>query len=186
MKILNYILDGFGFSGWTDFQISSFGFVTLKVAYLSTILAAMSTAISELFGISYLFFIAYVVLLVFEWLTGVGASFKRKEKHESRKLGRMMLKVSVYLVPLYILNAFQKEVLFPVVFGYEIDFFSWLYWIFLFVVIWQLFVSLLENLEHLNIRYASVLLRIVNKKFYEKFDIEEEGSKKPNRDKINE
>lgn len=175
MKLFNYLLGAFGFIDWIDLKMSSFGFmVSLKVIKLSAILGFISTVINEMFGISHLFFLAYFILIIFEWFTGIRASLKRNEKHESRKLGRMLLKIGIYLVPLYVLNIFQQEVNFPVVLGYEIDPFVWLYWTVLLVIIWQLVVSLLENLKDMDIKYASVLLKIINRKFYKKFDLEED------------
>lgn len=173
MKVLEYILDGFGFESFSDFFMSSFGFIlNIKIIGFSVILSVITTIIYSLFGVSLPFLIAYFVLILFEWITGILASKKRGERHDSRKLGRMIFKISIYSVPLYIFNTFQKEVNFPKIMNYEIDPFVWLYWTVVIVVIWQLFVSLLENLEHLNVRYATVLLKIINKKFYKKFDIQ--------------
>lgn len=174
MKTLNYILQGFGFMSWTDYRNSSFGFMSEKAINLAAIIAIINTVVNELFGITPLFFIAYVILILFEWRTGVKASLKRGEKHESRKLGRMILKIATYSVPIYILNTFQKEVSFPMVFNYEIDPFVWLYWTVLFVIIWQLLISLLENLEQLGYRYPTILLKIINKRFYKHFDLDED------------
>lgn len=176
MKTLNYILQGFGFMNWTDYKTSSFGFMTEKVISMAAIGAVITSFTTELFGITPFFCIAYVVLILFEWQTGVKASLKRGEKHESRKLGRMILKIATYSIPVYVLNTFQKEVVFPVVLGYEIDPFVWLYWTVLLVIIWQLLVSLLENLEQLGYRYPTVLLKIINKRFYSHFDIDGSNS----------
>ena len=101
------------------------------------------------------------------------ASAKKGERHTSRKLGRMLFKIAVYAVPLYIFNTFQREVDFPEISGYELDVFVWLYWTVIIVVIWQLFVSVLENLEKMKVRFATVLLKIINNKFYKKFNLKE-------------
>ncbi|WP_136464949.1 phage holin family protein [Flagellimonas onchidii] len=175
MKTINYILDSFGFQDWADFKGSAFGFILSgKVINFAAVIAFIASLIKELFGITIFFFIAYVILIIFEWQTGVAASLKRGEKHESRKLGRMILKIATYSVPIYVLNTFQKEVQFPGIFDYEIDPFVWLYWTVLLVIIWQLLVSLLENLDGLGYKYAKTLLKIINKKFYEKFDLNDE------------
>ncbi|WP_027391775.1 phage holin family protein [Aquimarina latercula] len=174
MKTLNYILQGFGFINYADFKTSSFGFMSDKIINLAAIGAVITSITTEIFGITPFFSIAYVVLIIFEWQTGLRASLKRGEKHESRKLGRMILKVATYTIPVYVLNTFQKEVVFPSVLGYEIDPFVWLYWTVLLVIIWQLLVSLLENLDALGYRYASTLLKIINKQFYKHFDIHED------------
>ena len=116
------------------------------------------------------------MLLIFEWITGVQASRKRGEKHESRKFGRMLLKIATYLVPIYILHTFSANVEFPSLGGFEFDPFHWLYWIVLIGIIWQLVVSLLENLDCLGFRFAKVLLKIINKKFYKTFELDDNNS----------
>ena len=141
--MINYILQGFGFTGWRDFINSSFGHI-LSVNFIAVdvVISALVGLIHFLFGFNHLFLAAYVVLLLFEWITGVLASFKRGERHESRK--------------------------------FEFDPFHWLYWVVLLAIIWQLVVSLLENLGCLGFRFANVLLKIINKKFFKMFDLTEE------------
>lgn len=176
MKTINYILDGFGFKNLEDFLHSTFGSLnSYYVLKMDIILATLASIVSFLFGFNHLFLIAFSVLLAFEWYTGVLASLRRGEKHSSRKFGRMLLKIATYLTPIYILNTFASNSYFPVIMGYEIDPFVWLYWVYVIAVVWQLIVSLLENYKSLGYKWADVLLRIINKKFYQQFEIEEEN-----------
>ena len=168
MITLNYILQGFGFRDSKDFLHSSFGHTfSMLFIKMDVILSFLFATVHFLFGFNHLFLTAYVVLLVFEWITGVQASRKRGEKHESRKFRRMLLKIATYLVPIYILHTFSANVEFPSLGGFEFDPFHWLYWI-------VLVVSLLENLECLGFRFAKVLLKIINKKFYKTFELEDD------------
>lgn len=177
MKTINYILDGFGFKNLDDFLSSTFGFLNSQnVIKTDLIIGTLFSAVSFLFGFNHLFLIALVVLLGFEWYTGVQASLRRGEQHSSRKFGRMLLKIATYLTPIYILNTFSANASFPVIMGYEIDPFTWLYWVYIIGVIWQLLVSLLENYKSLGYKFAEVLLKIINKKFYEQFDIEDDSN----------
>ena len=177
MRTVNYILEGFGFLNYADFKKSAFGYMDSDKILLSSGivggLSALADGIHNVFGINHTFFIAYAVLIIFEWLTGVAASTKKGELHSSRKLGRMLLKISVYSVPIYLFNTFSKNFQFPEIAGFEFDPFAWLYYVVLVVIIWQLFVSLLENLASLKYKYASVLLKIINKKFYEQLGIDD-------------
>ena len=86
----------------------------------------------------------------------------------------MLLKIATYLVSIYILHTFSAYVEFPSLVGVEFDPFHWLYWIVRRGIIWQLVVSLLENLECLGFRFAKVLLKIINKKFYKTFELEDD------------
>ena len=169
MITLNYILQGFGFRDSKDFLHSSFGHTfSMLFIKMDVILSFLFATVHFLFGFNHLFLTAYVVLLVFEWITGVQASRKRGEKHESRKFGRMILKIATYLVPIYILHTFSANVEFPSVAGF--------YWIVLIGIIWQLVASLLENLDCLGFRFAKVLLKIINKKFYKTFELDDNNS----------
>ena len=178
MKTLEFILDGFGFKSWIDFKVSTFGFITLKTAKTASVLTALITFIHDAFGFNHKFLFAYVLLIVGEWGTGVLASYRKGQVHESRKLGRMLLKVAVYSLMIYIPNTFQKEAQFPEVMGYELDPFIWLYWVVLFVIIWQLIISVLENLKALKFNFAGILLKVINKKAYEKLGIDDNDSTK--------
>ena len=176
---INYILDGFGFKDIEDFLKSTFGyFNSIQFIKMDVVLATLASSVSFLFGFNHFFFFALCVLLILEWYTGVKASLDRGEEHKSRKTGRMLLKIATYLTPIYILNQFSANSSFPVVFGYELDPFLWLYWVYVLGVIWQLIVSLLENYKSLGYPFAEVLLKIINKKFYQQFDIEDDSDDK--------
>ena len=111
MRMINYFLRGFGFVSLDEFLKSAFGFIytSTSIIKIDLIVAFIFSTVSFLFGFNHLFLIAYVVLLISEWYTGVQASLKRGERHESRKFGRMILKIATYLVPIYILNTFAKN-----------------------------------------------------------------------------
>lgn len=175
MTKLNYILQGFGFRDFKDLLHSSFGHTfSMPFIKIDVIMSLLFATIHFLFGFNHLFLTAFVILLIFEWITGTAASYRRKEKHESRKIGRMLLKICVYLVIIYILHTFSANADFPTLGEFEFDPFHWLYWVVLIAIIWQLIVSLLENLDSLGFKFAKVLLRIINKKFYKTFDIDSE------------
>lgn len=172
MKTIEFLLKGFGFDNMIDFKTSTFGFITEKVIAYSSLLAFVKT----LFGVDWLFFTGYTCLIVLEWYTGVQASFKKGQKHTSRKLGRMILKIAVYSGLLFILNAFQSRSNMPRVFDFEINPFSWLYWIVLFVIIWQLLISVLENLEILGFKWAGKTIQIINFKVNKKLGLDDNSS----------
>jgi len=176
MGWLDFILQGFGFRNGADFVRSSFGH-TFSWAFIKwdLLISAVFGTIHFLFGFNHLFFTAFVILLVIEWGTGILASQKRGEAHESRKFGRMLLKIAVYLGLIYNLHTFSENVSFPIFGDFEFDPFHWLYWVVLIAIIWQTLVSVLENLECLGFRFAAVLLRIINRRFYRTFDLDDKG-----------
>lgn len=175
MKIINYLLYGFGFNHLHDFTKSTFGFVysSFLIIKWDLILSFIISTIPVLLGFNHAFFYAFCMLGILEYWTGIRASFRRNEKHESKKLGRMLLKMATYAVLLHILNLLNKNTEFPEVGGFEFNPFNWLYWSVLIAIIWQLLVSVLENLATLNYQFAGVLLKIINKKFYKHFELDD-------------
>lgn len=173
MKHFNYILQAFGFTNFQDYYKSSFGFITILVFRWDLFLAMLLSAINFTFGFNHYAFIAFVILIIFEWVTGVIASLNRGEKHESRKFGRMLLKLTTYCVLIYILNQFNQHIPSPSILDLEIDPFKWLYWAVLLAIIWQLIISVLENLDSLGFSWAKIIIKIINKKFNKQFDLNE-------------
>ncbi len=178
MEKLLFFLQAFGFKDFDDLKLSTFGFILNKWILISSAAVGGGCSILDIiypfFGVQYRVFIAYVGLVFFEWLTGVLASFRRGEKHESRKLGRMLLKVFIYTL----LVALLHQLTFVEMFGLNniaevFNPFKWLYWMILVVIIWQLLVSVLENLDDLGFRFAKIALKLINRTFEKKFKINE-------------
>ncbi len=178
MKTLTFLVQAFGFAGLTDLRVSLFGFIGNKSVLLSSsvvaFLAMLIDSIPTVFGVEATFFFAYVALVILEWVTGVWASLKRGEKHESRKLGRMLLKVFIYsllIALLYQMTAIKM----PISFDWfnAINPFNWLYWLMLIIIIWQLWVSVLENLDSLGFRFAKFALKVINRNFAKKLNLDE-------------
>ena len=178
MKIINYILNGFGFLHIQDFCKSTFGFAysSLSVVKWDLLISFILSTIPFLFGFNYLFLYAFFFLCIIEWWTGIKASFFRGEKHQSRKFGRMLVKIATYVVLIHLLNVFKNNMDFPEVSGFEFDPFLWMYWAVLVAIIWQLLVSILENLDVLGVRGASIILKIINRKFYKQFDLDDNNN----------
>ena len=66
---------------------------------------------------------SYLLLFIFEWITGMATSYRRKEKHESRKKGRMLLKIFVYLMIICMLHIFSVDADFLIREDFEFDLF---------------------------------------------------------------
>lgn len=170
MKHINYFLEGFGFKNFSDFFTSTFGYMYKSEAIsMSLLVGYLSAFLKEFFGFPLAVFSAFVILNILEFKTGVDASKKKGNKVESRKMGRMFLKVGTYLMIIWMLNAFQTGLQFPQIGDFEFDPFIVMYWAFLAGVIYQLFKSLLENLVALGYEEANgplgYLIRKYNKLF---------------------
>lgn len=175
MKELNFLIQAFGFSDVGEFYRSTFGVAssrqTITYSGLAAFVALLANAVQHLFGMELFFFLAFVGLIMLEWGSGVAASFKRGEKHESRKMGRMLLKVLIYCLIIALLHL-MTNIRFPEGLNFlaSLSPFLWLYWTMLSIIIWQLWVSVLENLDCLGFRFARYALSIINKKFERKLN----------------
>lgn len=177
MKHINYYLTAFGFEDWRDYCSSTFGYMTTPRALSISIgIGSVSGFLKEHLGFPFVVFAAFVVLNVLEFRTGVRASKKIGKPIESRKMGRMFLKVGTYVLIIWILNSFQTGLKFPSIMEFELDPFIVVYWAFLAGVIYQLFISLLENLVTLGYEEADGVLGFVTRKFKKYFENDNSNS----------
>jgi hypothetical protein len=177
MKAINYFLKGFGFENVHDFLSTTFkifyiGKLKITIPIIIT-LGTLREFIEVSLGLNLMAIVAFVWLIIAEFQTGVRASLKKKdERIQSRKIGRMFLKIGVYLQILWLLNSFSKNVESKEIAGFEINPFDWLYYIFLIGVIFQMVVSYLENLSSLGYREAKGILGVVLRKFNKWFEFD--------------
>lgn len=165
METINYYLKGFGFKNIHEYVTSTFGFMaSIKVVSWSSIIGFISVFLKDYFGFSLMVFFAFVVLNILEFFTGVQASKKLGLAVESRKMGRMFLKIGTYLIIIWILNQFVKGFEIPKILAQEFNPFLIIYWAFLAGVIYQLYKSLLENLGVLGWKETRGILRYTQKK----------------------
>lgn len=170
MKHVNYFLEGFGFKGLGDYAHSTFGYMIKPDAVgYALVIGYVSAFFKEHLGFPLVVFSAFVILNILEFHTGVQASKRKGEKVESRKMGRMFLKVGTYLLIIWMLNAFQTGLKFPSIVDFELDPFIVMYWAFLAGVIYQLFKSLLENLVALGYEEANGVLGYLIRKYNKTF-----------------
>lgn len=171
MNTVKFLFQGFGFEGFNEFKISAFGYLlSSKVVTCSLFIGLLQSVLQDYFGIPLIVFSAFVLLNIMEFYTGIKAAKLKGKNIESRKMGRMLLKVGVYLLILFMLQSFKKGLEFPSISDFEFDPFIVLYWAFLSGVIYQLFKSLLENLEDLGYKEATGILGFIIRKFGNKFD----------------
>lgn len=182
MKHINYLLQGFGYENLTDFHTTifkAFYIPNYQIIILMTItLGTIREFIENLMGLDIFVLIGFVFLIVAEWQTGVKADMiKRKQKFQSRKVGRMILKIGVYNAILFILYIFSSKTKTLDFVGFEVNPMSWLYYMVFVMIIFQLVISYFENLGVLGYKEAGgisgMILRKYNKWF--EFDGEKDG-----------
>ncbi len=132
------------------------------------------------FGLDILVLACFVLLIIAEWHTGIKVDMKKRgNKFQSRKFGRMILKVGTYITILFILSTFASKTKSLDFIGFEFNPLGWLYYIFFTAIIFLLTISWLENLAHLGYKEAKGLVGIIlrkSNKWFE-FDGEKDGDR---------
>jgi hypothetical protein len=173
---LKYILQGFGFETIKDFNTTCF-----KAFYLADMKLFIITSISlgtirEFIvlntGLDIVFWGAFIFLIIAEWQTGLRVALKSGDKFRSRKFGRMILKIGVYVAILWMLHSFSKATKIMVFDGFELNPFAWLYYVVVVAITFQMFISWLENLGNLGYNEAKNIAGIVLRKFNKWFEFE--------------
>lgn len=179
MKKLNFYLQGFGFENSQDYISSTFGFMlTSKAITWSSIIGFTSAFLEKYLGLPIMVFTAFVVLNILEFTTGILVAKKQGKSVESRKMGRMFLKVGTYLTIIWMLHSFSNHIKLPNYLGFEIKPFSILYWAFLAGIIYQLYKSLMENMGKLGWKEAIGTMSFTKKKLKGLFDEDESNNSK--------
>lgn len=178
MKNLNYLLNGFGYDNLHDFITTIFKiFYVPKSAFFciataSTVLGTLRSFMKASIGLDFIVFVAFVFLIVAEFQTGVKVSIQKKHRVQSRKIGRMILKIGVYVLMLFILNSFKSGFEVPDIMGFEMNPFVWIYFIVFTLIVMQLFISWLENLSSLGYSEANGVLGAILRKYNKWFEFD--------------
>src|ERR1700748_1205056 len=108
LNILKDILFSFGYKNLHDFLDTTFLIkkgIMMNILLFSLSISPIALLVEQYIGIKPIAYFAFVVLFVLEFITGVSASvFIRKEKFESFKMGRIVLKIFAYSIILGLTN----------------------------------------------------------------------------------
>lgn len=167
---LEYLLQGFGFVDGSEFMSSTFKILYTKRTPDVVAISTATAVVMKVTGLHAFVFLAFIGLMIAEFYSGVKAARKvKRERFKSRKAGRMLLKIGVYLHIIITLNVFAMFIDIPDVMGFPVNPFVWLYYIFIVLLFFQYLVSYLENLSMLGYaeskKIIGVILRKMNKYF---------------------
>jgi hypothetical protein len=172
MNNLRFMLKGFGFKSIGEFTCSVFKLQAPGIA-ASAALGALRMFIKGYTGLDFVVFLAFVVLIIAEFQTGLKVSMQVKgERFKSRKFGRMILKIGTYVMIISVLHAFASKMSMPVILGFDINPFMWLYYTVFMAVVFQLFISWMENLGCLGYKETKTIAGFVLRKFNKWFEFD--------------
>jgi len=172
MNKLKYLLNGFGFKNTQDLSGSLFK-IDLPGLSLSALLAAIRLTITNCTGLDAVVFLAFVALIGAEFQTGIKVSMQVKgERFKSRKFGRMILKIGIYIMIIVLLHSFSSNIKTPSVLGFDVNPFQWLYYTVFMAIVFQLFISWMENLGCLGYKETKTIAGFVLRKFNKWFEFD--------------
>lgn len=184
-KTFDYLVQGFGYLDGYDLLTSLNKMSTIKLTMFAAItsisLGTIRAMIENAIGLDIVVIGGFVWLILAEWQTGLKvARTVKNEKFQSRKFGRMILKIAVYINILVLLHAFATRTK-TLSLGdfFEVNPLAWLYYTVFIAIMLQLLISYLENLAALGYKEAKGLVGIILRKYNKwfEFDGEKDGDK---------
>jgi hypothetical protein len=165
----------FGFSSFTDYISSSFKWgLSVKPLFISITLGTVATYFEKFIGLEPVVYLSFISLLTVEFFTGIKASLKEGVKIESRKFGRIILKIMTYTAVIGMINIFRTRFASPVIFGMTINIYQWIFYTVLNLIVIQLIISIFENLSRLGYKESSRIFKFITKRVDKWFKMDEE------------
>ena len=170
---INSLMQEFGFKTGTDYISSTFGFCWKKsIMIMGLSFGALGAQVESFIGLDPIVYLAFLVLLFLEFRTGIKASIKDNVKIQSKRIGRVILKMLTYTLIIGIINIFKTKLFIPKILGFEVNIYSVIYYTVLNLIIFQLLLSVFENLSRLGYKESSKIFLILTKKIDKWFTLD--------------
>jgi hypothetical protein len=162
-KFCSYVVTNFGFDDNNDFVGS---IIHTNIMNITLPIAALSSLFENIFGLRYFTIVAFIILVTTELITGIIASRMRGETIESGKFSRFGLKITVWLILLYVTNTIKLEYN---DYGNALGdlaraLFVWLHGTLFIYITMEYFISVLENIGSISGKEKKSLIdSIINK-----------------------
>lgn len=164
MKYIDIFIVEFGFNNFVEFSISTFGYsIKTPILITSLTLATIGTLVENFIGLDPVVYSAFMLLISLEFCTGIKASLKEGVKIRSKRFGRFILKLIVYTILIGIINIFRTRLEIPEAFGIKINIYSLIYFLTLNLIIFQLILSVFENLTRLGFEETNKIYKAISK-----------------------
>lgn len=156
-NFISSVLYDFGFNGVPDF-VRSVCHVNLLAVSVS--ISLISAQVELIFGLKSVTILAFTCLLSIELITGVASAVKKGDKISSRKFGRFIFKLSIWLMCFFITNSFAKE--------FEVGtvanmLFSWLHSSLMIYLSVEYLLSVIENMGKLSGKPTTPIVQKIRK-----------------------
>lgn len=173
----NFCSQGLGYDSIKEMSESLFHVSSIKNIFIAgASLGSVAALTEEYLGVSFIVYIFFMLLIIAEIWTGILASRKRGIKIQSRKGGRMIVKMGIYTLiigGLYQLSLGIKAPEIPIL-SIEVNIWTWVYYISLNMIIFQLLISVLENLSDMGYKETSKIVSVLNRLLSKWFELKQE------------
>jgi hypothetical protein len=174
-NLLNIFIKDFGFGSLSELYKSSFGLALKKpVLLFSLSLASLGSMCEDFIGLDPLVYSSFIILLFLEFFTGIKASIKEGVKLQSKRFGRVILKLMIYTIIIGIINIFSTRIEVPKAFGFSVNIYSLIYYAVLNLIIIQLILSVFENLSRLGFEETNKIYKAISKLLKKYLDLKQE------------
>lgn len=157
-KFISIILDDFGFSGISDFVRSSFH---VKLLIISIPISVVSAKVEMIFGLKSVTILAFTCLLGIELATGIASALRKGDKISSRKFGRFIFKLCIWLTCFFVTNSFAKEFEAGTISNML---FTWLHSSLITYLCVEYLLSVIENMGKLSGKSTTPIVQKIRKK----------------------
>ncbi|GAF74970.1 unnamed protein product [marine sediment metagenome] len=157
-NFLSILLDDFGFNGLPDFTRSVFH---VKLLIISIPVSVISAQIQMIFGLKGLTILAFTLLLGIELFTGIASALSKGDKISSRKFGRFIFKLCIWLTCFFITNTFAKEFDDGSIANMM---FTWLHSSLVTYITIEYLLSVIENMGKLSGKSTTPIIKKIRKK----------------------
>ncbi len=174
---VNFYVQGLGFDSMPEFIESTIRVSAIKKTLLTSMsLGTIALFIEENLGISFMVYICFLLLIASEIWTGIGASKAKGIKIQSRKGGRMIIKMGIYTTIIGVLYRFSLELKSPEIpiLNVDVNIWAWTYYVVLTQITFQLFLSVLENLSDMGYKETNTIVRVLYKAMNKWFELKQE------------
>lgn len=167
-----------GYNNFTEFTTSTFGYMKPKILALSGGLGVAAVKFEEFIGLTPIVYIAFALILIMEFFTGIKASLKEGTPIDSNKWQRVILKLIIYTLVIGVINIFKDHFVIPEIMGFEINIYAWIFYTVINLVVVQMILSVLENLSRLGFEETSAIFKVIKQKLNKwfKLDVNERGN----------
>lgn len=161
-KVLDYVVETFGFDNFNEYVHSLFHRdATVVFLISSTLISSITLWIEKSLGIKPVLIGAIILLLIWELFSGLIKMKKSKEEFSSNRFGRFSLKAFFWISLFYIVYSFRSQFDGTNIIAFEL--FDWIHTAALVYMFLEYLISVDENMAKITNKENTFLQLVIKK-----------------------